>query len=128
MSLTPRQRKQRRVRKKVQGSTVRPRLSVYKSSQHIYAQVISDENGKTLASASTLDKEVVDQIGSVSAEEVGTTSPSKSTKSAAAAYAVGLVVARRAAGGNIKEVVFDRNGFVYHGRVKAVADGARKGG
>ena len=122
-----RERNKFRIRKKIYGSAERPRVSVFKSSKHTYAQVISDEQGKTLASASTLEKEVRDQI-SVIASSIEGGAKTQSTKSVVAANAVGEVLAKRLQVENIKRVVFDRNGYVYKGRVKAVADGARKGG
>jgi large subunit ribosomal protein L18 len=104
-------RRQQRVRKKVLGTDARPRVCVYKSSRHIYVQVISDTQGTTLASASTL-----------SANDV------KNIKGVEAAKRVGLNLAKLCKEKNINRVVFDRNGFLFHGRVKAVADGAREGG
>jgi large subunit ribosomal protein L18 len=92
----------------------RARLSVFRSGKHIYAQVIDDAQGKTVVSASTLDKELQGQV-----EKAGTVD---------AAMAVGKLVAKRATEAGVKEVVFDRGGYVYHGRVKALADGAREGG
>ena len=92
----------------------RARLSVFRSGKHIYAQVIDDAQGKTVVSASTLDKELQGQV-----EKAGTVD---------AATAVGKLVAKRATEAGVKEVVFDRGGYVYHGRVKALADGAREGG
>ena len=109
------QRRAQRVRrqlKKVAGE--RPRLSVYRSSKNIYAQVIDDSKGHTLASASTLEK---DLKGS-----------RKTGADAAAAAAVGKLLAERAAKAGVKEVVFDRGPYIYHGRVKALADAAREGG
>ncbi len=103
-----------RIRKKIIGNSDRPRLSVFRSAKHIYAQVIDDENGKTLVSASTVEKEVRSQ-------------PKFENKVAAAAF-VGKLVGERALEKGIKKVVFDRNGFLYHGRVKAVSDGAREAG
>jgi large subunit ribosomal protein L18 len=105
-----RQRRHRRVRGRVQGSAGRPRLCVFRSSKGIYAQVIDDDAGVTLASASTL------QLGGESG-----------TKSERAAE-VGKLVAQRAREAGIEKVVFDRGGYLYHGRVKALADGAREGG
>ncbi|MFA6583347.1 MAG: 50S ribosomal protein L18 [Elusimicrobiaceae bacterium] len=96
-------------------NTVRPRLSVYRSLRYIYAQVIDDNTGKTLASASTLSKELNGKLES-------------SNKSIAAAAALGELIAKKALEAGIKEVCFDRGGRVYHGRIKAVADGARKAG
>jgi large subunit ribosomal protein L18 len=106
-------RRKRRVRKKVFGTPRRPRLSVYKSNQHIYAQVIDDLAGHTLASASTLEDEMSD-VGDMSKTEQ--------------AAEVGRRVAERALDRDIDQVVFDRNGFIYHGRLAAVADGARESG
>ncbi len=104
----------KRVRDIVTGTSKRPRLNVYRSLNHIYAQVIDDEKGVTLASASTLDKEVAEMIKEKSKTE--------------AARIVGEVVGKRAAAKKIKEVVFDRGGYLYTGRVQAVADGARAAG
>jgi len=101
----------RRVRGKISGSSELPRLSVYKSNKEIYAQLIDDNSGKTLASASSREKGV---------EANGT----KTDVSAA----VGKAIAAKAIAAGIENIVFDRNGFVYHGRVKALADGAREGG
>lgn len=103
-----------RVRKKVTGTPERPRLNVYRSLEHIYAQVIDDVSGHTLASASTLDAEVKKVISGKPKTE--------------AAKVVGQVVAQRAKSAGIAKVVFDRGGFKYHGRIKALADGAREGG
>ncbi len=97
------------IRKNAKGQ---PRLSIHRSGQHIYAQVIDDTNGVTLAAASTLDK--------------GLKGKAKSNREGAAS--VGKLVAERATKAGIKKVVFDRGGFVYHGRVKALAEGAREGG
>ena len=105
-----RKRRHRRVRGRVQGSAARPRLCVFRSSKGIYAQVIDDDAGVTLASASTL---VLDGA-----------SGSKSEKAAE----VGKLVAQRAREAGIAAVTFDRGGYLYHGRVKALADGAREGG
>jgi len=107
-------KRQVRVRNKVRGTSERPRLSVFRSARHIYAQVIDDVNNRTLASASTVAKEVSDDL--------------KSTGNTDAAKAVGAAVAQKAIAQDIKQVVFDRNGFLYHGRVKALADGAREAG
>jgi large subunit ribosomal protein L18 len=104
-----------KVRQKVQGTPERPRFCVYRSLNHIYAQLIDDTTGKTLVAASTLSKDVRDQLNGVKGKT-------------AAGKIVGLAAARKALEMNIKEVVFDRGGFLYHGRVKAVADGAREGG
>jgi len=115
-----------RIRRRITGSDEKPRISVYKSSLHTYAQAISDLTGKTVAAASTKEKEVLDQIASIKSE--GDEKKAKSSKSVAAAMAVGLVLGKRIKEQNISKAVFDRNGFVFHGRVKAVADGARKAG
>jgi large subunit ribosomal protein L18 len=109
------QRRAQRVRrqlKKVAGE--RPRLSVYRSSKNIYAQVIDDSKGHTLASASTLEKDLKGSL--------------KTGADSAAAAAVGKLLAERAAKAGVKEVVFDRGPYIYHGRVKALADAAREGG
>lgn len=107
-------RRHRRVRKNVRGSTERPRLSVFRSLVGIYAQVIDDDSGRTLAAASTLDGEVKASInGKSKAEQAGL---------------VGEVVAKRALALGIEKIVFDRGGYRYHGRVKALADGMRKTG
>ncbi len=100
-----------RIRRKVSGSAQRPRLSVHYSNQHIYAQVIDDAAGRTLVSASTLDK-----------------SFEKASSNIASAHKVGLLLAERAKGSNISAVVFDRGGHLYHGKIKALADAAREGG
>lgn len=111
---TPREQRHLRVRKRVQGTPERPRLGVFRSSKHIYAQVIDDEDGRTLAAASTLDKDLARD--------------GKSTASKAAAKAVGQLLAQRAKEQGVTRVVFDRGGYIYHGRVAALADGARDGG
>ena len=109
-----RKRKHVRVRKKISGTSECPRLCVYRSNAHIYAQIIDDESQTTLCSASTLDKDVK---GSVS---VGS--------SIEAVKAVGKLIAERAAAKDIKVVVFDRGGYLYHGRVQALAEAAREAG
>ncbi|MFX4263059.1 50S ribosomal protein L18 [Pelotomaculum propionicicum] len=103
-----------RVRKKIQGTAERPRLNVFRSLQNIYAQIIDDENGRTLVSISTLAPELKGKL------------PSSSNSAAAAA--VGQLLAQKAVEAGIKQVVFDRAGYVYHGRIKALADAARAGG
>ncbi len=107
-----RQRRHLRLRKKVLGTAERPRLAVYRSLSHIYAQVIDDAAGKTLAAASDLEADLKSAEG----------------KKSDAAKRVGALVAERAKNAGIKQVVFDRGGFQYHGRVKALADAAREGG
>ena len=103
-----------RVRRKISGTPEMPRLCVYRSLNNIYAQVIDDEVGRTLAAASTLDAEVKAQLEGKNKKE--------------AANLVGEIVARRALDKGVKEVVFDRGGYIYHGRVKELAEGAREGG
>ena len=109
------ERRKARVRKAIRARAYgRPRLSVHRSGKNIYAQIIDDASGRTLAAASTLDKDVK---GSV-----------KTGADKAAAAAVGKLVAERAVKAGVTEVVFDRGGFLFHGRVKALADAAREGG
>ena len=112
-STLARERRHNRVRRKVSGNPVRPRLNVFRSSKHIYAQLIDDDAGNTLAAASSLDPDIRSQSGIKKVEE---------------ATLVGKLLAQRAQEKQIKKVVFDRAGYRYHGRVKAVADGAREGG
>jgi len=108
------ERRQRRVRAKVSGTAARPRLRITRTNGHIYAQVIDDVAGSTLVSASSIDAEVKADL--------------KNGANIEAAKAVGESVGRRAVEAGIKEVVFDRGGRIYHGRVKALADGARSAG
>ena len=108
-----RERRRRRVRAKVFGLPGRPRLNVFRSAKHIYAQLIDDEAGHTLAAASSLESEIRSQADLKKVDE---------------AAAVGKLLAQRAQQKQIKKVVYDRAGYRYHGRVKAVADGAREGG
>lgn len=103
-----------RVRRKVEGSNALPRLSVFRSLHHIYAQVISDESGRTLVAASTLNADLRDAV--------------KKKANVAAAKTVGKAIASRCIQSGINQVVFDRNGFLYHGRIKALADAAREAG
>ncbi|MCL4246606.1 MAG: 50S ribosomal protein L18 [Anaerolineae bacterium] len=107
-------RRHRRVRAKVSGTADRPRLNVFRSTANIYAQVIDDQSGHTLVSASTIDKEVAAQLEGKTKTE--------------AAKLVGAVVAQRAKAAGIGRVVFDRGGYRYFGRVSALAEGAREGG
>ena len=107
--------RQSRVRKRVRGTDARPRLCVYRSGKHIYAQVVSDESGKTLTTASTLS------------EAFRSHSQAKTT-TIAAAKEVGTLVARLCQEQGVSQVVFDRNGFLYHGRVRALAEAAREAG
>jgi len=108
-------KRQTRVRKKILGTAERPRLCVFRSSKHIYVQLIDDTAGRTLGAVSTRDKDVAETL-------------SGATGNIAAAKAVGASVARKALALDIKGVVFDRNGFLYHGRVQALADAAREAG
>jgi large subunit ribosomal protein L18 len=108
------ERRRLRVRRKVEGSPDRPRLTVYRSLKHIYAQVIDDVSGRTLASASTQSEAIRGDL--------------KSTCNCAAAAKVGILVAERAKAAGVTAVCFDRGGRKYHGRIKALAEAARKGG
>jgi large subunit ribosomal protein L18 len=111
--LDPRLKRKDRIRRKLSGTTERPRLSVYKSLKHIYAQVVDDTTGRTLAFASTLSKELKGRDeGDKKAD----------------AKRVGALIAEKCKAANVVTVVFDRNGFPYHGRIAAVADAAREGG
>jgi len=107
-------KRKKRIRKKVQGTSQRPRLTVFRSARHIYAQIIDDTCGETLAAASTMEKQVRDQ--------------GKYENKVAAADEIGKLLAQRASGKGITSVVFDRNGYMYHGRVRAVSEAARKNG
>ncbi|HUI27439.1 MAG TPA: 50S ribosomal protein L18 [Candidatus Kryptonia bacterium] len=109
-----RQRRQARVRRRVRGTDERPRLSIYRSNKHMYAQVISDETGRTLASASTLSADLREVVKKAANQD--------------AAKQVGALIAKLCAERAIREVVFDRNGFLYHGRIKVLADAAREAG
>ena len=114
MAKTNRARRKRRIRKKISGTTSRPRLSVFRTARHMYAQVIDDTNGVTLAATSTLAANVRDGL-------------SDGDKTAAAKL-VGAAIAKVCEDKGIGKVVFDRNGFIYHGRVRALAEAAREGG
>lgn len=117
MKLDKFQRRQRvklRIRKKLKGTPERPRISVFRSNKHIYAQIIDDIAGRTLVAASTKSKELSDKL-------IG-------LKKVQQAELVGQLLAQKALEANIQKVVFDRSGYKYHGRVKALAEGARKGG
>ncbi len=109
-----RKKRQVRVRTKITGSVERPRLCVFRSAKHIYAQIIEDVSGKTLLAASTVAKGTADNL--------------KNSGNVEAAKLVGKQIAEKALAQDIKQVVFDRNGFLYHGRVKALADAAREAG
>lgn len=113
--LSPRKRRHLRVRAKVSGTSERPRLNVFRSNEHIYAQIIDDTVGHTLVAASTLEKEVRERF------------PEEHPK-VVEARVVGQVIGERARAKGITRVVFDRGGYKYHGRVKALADGAREAG
>ncbi len=111
---TGRQRRHRRVRKSVRGSAERPRLCVFRSLRYIYAQIVDDDDGRTLVSADSREPELL--------------SNGASRRGMAAARAVGMKVGERAKAAAIGKVVFDRGGYLYHGRVRAVAEGAREAG
>lgn len=111
---TLRLKRKKRIRKNLTGTPTRPRMSVFRSAKHIYTQIVDDTQGITLVAASTTEKVVREQ--------------QKFENKTAAAMFIGQLVAERAAEKGIKSVVFDRNGFLYHGRIKAVTDGARKAG
>ncbi|HHW70625.1 MAG TPA: 50S ribosomal protein L18 [Clostridiales bacterium] len=109
-----RKKRHLRIRKKISGTAEKPRFNVYKSNKHMYVQITDDMTGHTLVSASTLDPELRDKVDGITKTE--------------AAKMVGELAARRAMEKGIKEVVFDRSGYIYHGRVKEVAEGARQAG
>lgn len=113
--LTKRQRRHVRVRAKVSGTQARPRLNVFRSSAHIYAQVIDDDRGHTILAASDLEPEVRERAGA-------------DAKKSDRARVVGEIIGERAKAAGIDAIVFDRGGYLYHGRVKAVAEGARAAG
>ncbi len=108
-------RRNRRVRKNIEGSPERPRLTVFRSAEHIYAQIIDDTTARTIAAASTTDREVKAKLAA------GMTKTDK-------CKVVGMVLAERAKSAKVSTVAFDRNGFLYHGRIKALAEAAREGG
>ncbi len=112
--LAARLKRRQRIRRKISGSEGRPRLSVFRSARHIYVQIIDDGKGQTLVAASTLSGEIKDKLSGL--------------KKADAAKEVGKLLAAKAREKGISRVVFDRNGFIYHGRVKAVADSCREHG
>jgi large subunit ribosomal protein L18 len=111
---TARLKRKKRIRKHIYGLEDRPRLSIFRSASHIYAQIVDDTKGTTLVSASTLDKEYKQHPVTGKKQEI--------------AKAVGVLVGKRALDKGIKKVVLDRNGFLYHGRIKALSDGAREAG
>ena len=111
---TARQNRKGRIRKRIFGTEQRPRLSVFRSAKHIYAQLVIDSTGSTILSASTLSPDLRAEIGDLDKSD--------------AAKKVGQWIGKKALEKNIQRVVFDRNGFLYHGRIKALADGARESG
>jgi len=116
MALTKLERRlriRRRIRKIVNGAPTNPRLSVFRSNAQIYAQLIDDTTGKTLVAASSLEKEILEQTGLTKTQR---------------AQAVGKLIASKAVAAGISQIVFDRGGYLYHGRVKSLADSAREGG
>ena len=114
LKIVAREKRISRIRKKIAGTNDRPRLRVFKSNKHIYAQIINDSTGRTLVAMSTIDK----------GYSLGEDAKGKS----AAARRVGLLLAERARAAGIEKVVFDRGGYIYHGRVKSLSEGAREGG
>lgn len=112
--LSGRIKRKERVRKKISGTSERPRLCVFRSASHIYAQIINDQTGKTLVEASTVSPELAGEI--------------KHGGNIVSAQKVGALVAKRALAQKVKKVVFDKSGFLYHGRIKALADAARSAG
>ena len=108
------ERRHARLRRRIEGTSLRPRLAVFRSQQHIYAQVIDDSQGRTLVSASTLDKELRENL--------------ENGRTVEAASAVGKLIAERAKNAGIESVVYDRGGFLYHGRIDALANAAREAG
>jgi len=118
-----RERRHRRVRGKISGTAAKPRLSVFRSYRHIYAQLIDDEKGKTLAAVSDLD------LGKAGKKAAGKKSSSKKEgEKKEIGYEVGKLIAQEAAKLKVTEVIFDRGGYKYHGRVRRLAEGAREGG
>ncbi|MDQ2642418.1 MAG: 50S ribosomal protein L18 [Myxococcota bacterium] len=113
-ALSGRTRRKLRIRRKISGSVERPRLSVFRSATHIYAQVVNDGDGKTLAAASTLSRDLKGTL--------------ESDDKTAAARKVGALIAKMCLAKSVEKVVFDRNGYLYHGRVKALAEAAREAG
>lgn len=111
---TARQNRKGRIRKRIFGTEQRPRLSVFRSAKHIYAQLVVDSTGSTILAASTLSPDIRAEIGDLDKSD--------------AAKKVGQWIGKKALEKNIQRVVFDRNGFLYHGRIKALADGARESG
>jgi large subunit ribosomal protein L18 len=114
-SSNPRDKRKKRVRKKIKGTLESPRLSIFRSSKNIYAQIIDDTSSKTLVDASSLTRGVSEDVKKKGGNKEG-------------AALIGKLIAEKALKSGIKKVVFDRNGFLYHGRVKALAEAAREGG
>jgi large subunit ribosomal protein L18 len=114
MQIVGRERRKLRIRRKISGTAEQPRLTVFRSAKHIYAQVVDDVNGKTLAHVSTLSRDLREGLDDVNKTD--------------AAKRVGQAVAKALIGQGIDRIVFDRNGYLYHGRVKALADAAREAG
>jgi large subunit ribosomal protein L18 len=114
MQIVGRERRKLRIRQKISGTTEKPRLSVFRSAKHIYAQVVDDVSGKTVAHASTLSRDVRGEAGEA--------------KKVDAAKKVGQAIAKALLAKGISKVVFDRNGYLYHGRIRALADAAREAG
>lgn len=123
-----RKRAKIRIRKRISGTNERPRISVFKSDKHTYAQAVSDVAGKTIVGVSTKDKDVVALVKELDAAKSHNPSATRSTKGVLAARAVGIILGKRMVEKGHKLATFDRNGFVYHGRISAVADGAREAG
>ena len=114
MQIVGRERRKLRIRRKISGTTERPRLSVFRSAKHIYAQVVDDVTGQTLAHASTLSRDVRTAVAEANKVD--------------AAKNVGQAIAKALLSKGISQIVFDRNGYLYHGRIKALADAAREAG
>lgn len=114
MRIVGRERRKLRIRRKISGTAEQPRLSVFRSAKHIYAQVVDDHAGSTLAHASTLSRDVRGEVGEATKLD--------------AAKKVGQAIAKLLLSKGISKVVFDRNGYLYHGRIRALADGAREAG
>ncbi len=113
-TLTGRERRKFRIRRKISGTGERPRLTVFRSSSHIYAQVVNDVDGRTIAAASTLSRDLKGTLDSGPKSD--------------AARKVGALIAKMCLAKNVEKVVFDRNGYLYHGRIKALAEAAREAG
>ena len=130
-----RYRRHKRVRAKISGNKMRPRLCVFKSVKHIYAQLVDDENGKTLVAASDLElkekkksPKISSRLPGSKAKDVKKEEVKKRTGKVAIAFGVGKLIAEKSLQKKIEKVVFDRGGYKYHGRVKALAEGVREGG